>query len=137
MRDLLEQKLARFGQLEKDLVDPEVLSHARRLASTAREHGSLTKLATKYRRFKQLHDEIGEMEEMVAGDDMEMRQLAEVELEQLQSEREQLWNELLELTIGGEDANRVKIIMEIRAGTGGDEACFVCTRFVRDVQASC
>jgi len=129
MRDLLEQKLARFGQLEKDLVDPEVLGNARRLASTAREHGSLTNLATKYRRFKQLHDEISELEEMVAGNDMEMRQLAEAELEQLQSEREQLWNELLELTIGGEDANRVKIIMEIRAGTGGDEAAL----FARDL----
>ena len=93
MRDLLEQKLARCGQLEKDLVDPEVLGNARRLASTAREHGSLTNLATKYRRCKQIHDEISEMEEMGAGDDMEMRQLAEVELEQLQSEREQLWND--------------------------------------------
>jgi peptide chain release factor 1 len=44
-------------------------------------------------------------------------------------EREKLWNDLLELTIGGEDANRSRLIMEIRAGTGGDEAAL----FARDL----
>ena len=45
MRDLLEQKLARYEQLEKDLMDPEVLSVPARITSVAREHGSLGKLA--------------------------------------------------------------------------------------------
>ncbi len=122
MRELLEKKLARFEQLEKDLVDPEVLSNSRRLSQTAREHGSLTKLASKYRRFKQIVDEMTEAREMASSPDADMRELADAELETLRTEREEVWDHLLSLTIGGEDANRTRCIMEIRAGTGGDEA---------------
>ncbi len=129
MRELLESKLARFERLEKDLVDPDVLANSDRLAQTAREHGSLSKLASKYRRFKQLVDEMNEAREMVESGDAEMRELAEAEVESLRSEREEVWDELLGLTIGGEEANRARCIMEIRAGTGGDEAAL----FARDL----
>jgi peptide chain release factor 1 len=129
MRDLLEQKLARFEQLEKDLVDPEVLSKPARITAVAREHGSLARLANKYRRFKKICAQIAEAQQMIDGSDAEMRELAEAEMPGLREEREQLWNELLEMTIGGEDANRSRVIMEIRAGTGGDEAAL----FARDL----
>jgi peptide chain release factor 1 len=129
MRDLLEQKLARFEQLEGDLVNPEVLSNSARITAVAREHGSLGKLAKKYRKFKQLNAQIAEAQQMINGDDAEMRELAEAELPQLRSDREALWSELLDLTVGGDDANRSRVIMEIRAGTGGDEAAL----FARDL----
>ena len=129
MRDLLEQKLNRFEQLENDLVDPEVLSNPARITAVAREHGSLAKLAKKYRRFKQISEQIAEAQEMIDGNDAEMRELAEAELPGLREEREKLWDELLDMTIGGEDANRSRIVMEIRAGTGGDEAAL----FARDL----
>lgn len=129
MRDLLEQKLGRFEDLEKQLVDPEVLANSSQLADVAREHGSLAKLATKYRQFKEVCTEISEAREMVEGDDPDMRELAEAELPELIEQREGMWNELLEMTIGGEDANRTRCVMEIRAGTGGDEAAL----FARDL----
>jgi len=129
MRELLEQKLARFEQLEKDLVNPEVLSNPARITAVAREHGSLGRLAKKYRKFKQITGQITEAQQMIDGDDPEMRELAEAELPQLREAREALWSELLDLTVGGEDANRSRLIMEIRAGTGGDEAAL----FARDL----
>ena len=129
MRELLEAKLSRFEQLEKDLVDPEVLGNSSRLAATAREHGSLTRLATKYRRFMDLNKQIAEAREMAKGDDFEMRELAEAELPGLIEQREALWDELLAMTVGGEDANRSRCILEIRGGTGGDEAAL----FARDL----
>ena len=129
MRELLEAKLSRFEQLEKDLVDPEVLSNSSRLAATAREHGSLARLVTKYRRFIELNKQIAEAREMAKGDDFDLRQLAEAELPDLIAQRETLWDELLSLTVGGEDANRARCILEIRAGTGGDEAAL----FARDL----
>ncbi len=49
MRKMLEEKLARFEELERQMSDPEVLSDASRMTAVAREHGSLAKLATKYR----------------------------------------------------------------------------------------
>lgn len=129
MRELLEEKLARFTELEQSLVDPEVLSNSNRLAATAREHGSLARLANKYRRFKELNAEIADTREMIDGDDLDMRELAEAELPTLVEEREKLWDELLGLTLGGADANRTRCVMEIRAGTGGDEAAL----FARDL----
>jgi peptide chain release factor 1 len=129
VRKLLDEKLARFEELEKQLVDPEVSANPARLTAVAREHGSLAKLATKFRRMKQINVEIVEANEMVAGSDPELRELAEAELPDLKEAREVLWNELLDMTIGGEDANRTRCILEIRAGTGGDEAAL----FARDL----
>jgi peptide chain release factor 1 len=129
MRELLESKLARFEQLEKNLVNPEVLANSDRLAQTAREHGSLTRLASKYRRFKQIVDEMNEARQMAESPEADMRELAEAEIETLREEREEVWDELLGLTIGGDEANRARCIMEIRAGTGGDEAAL----FARDL----
>lgn len=129
MRDLLESKLNRFEELERRLVDPDVLANPAQLAAVARERGSLAKLATKYRRFKELNAQIRDARELAGSPDPEMRELAEAELPELTGERDRLWDELLDLTIGGEDANRSRCIMEIRAGTGGDEAAL----FARDL----
>ncbi len=129
MRQMLDEKLARFEQLEKQLTDPEVLSDAQKVTAVSREHGSLAKIATKYRRFQELNAQIVEARHMVDGDDAELRELAELELPDLKAEREKIWNELLDMTVGGEDANRTRCVMEIRAGTGGDEAAL----FARDL----
>jgi peptide chain release factor 1 len=129
MRDLLEQNLQRFEELERQLVDPEVLASPGRMSAAAREHGSLAKLINKYRRFKGLNAQIAEAVEMVKGHDAELRELAEAELPQLRAEREQCYDELLDMTVGGEDALRTRCMMEIRAGTGGDEAAL----FARDL----
>jgi len=129
MRDMLEEKLERFEELEKKLLDQEVLSNPAMMSAVAREHGSLAKLANKYRRFKDLNSQIADAMEMIEGSDLEMRELAEAELPELKSERETYWEELLDMTIGGEDSNRSRLVMEIRAGTGGDEAAL----FARDL----
>ncbi|MDO5553331.1 MAG: peptide chain release factor 1 [Planctomycetia bacterium] len=129
MRELLEAKFARFEELERLMVAPEVLADSNRLAAIAREHGSLAKLCGKYRRFKQLNAEIADAKKLIDGHDAELQELATAELPELKEEREGLWEELLDMTIGGNDANRTSCILEIRAGTGGDEAAL----FARDL----
>ncbi|MEC8510427.1 MAG: PCRF domain-containing protein, partial [Planctomycetota bacterium] len=129
MREMLDEKLARFEELEAMMSDPEVLSDAGKMAGVAREHGALGKIATKYRNFRNLNDQILETRELLDGKDAEMRELAEMEMPALKEDREKVWNEILELTIGGEDATRSRCVMEIRAGTGGDEAAL----FARDL----
>ncbi|MDR0870420.1 MAG: peptide chain release factor 1 [Planctomycetaceae bacterium] len=129
MRKLLDNTLARFEVLEKEMIDPAVLADSSKMQQVAREHGTLAKMATKYRRFKQLNAQIEEAHEILEGNDGEMKELAEMELPELKEQRETLWNELLDMTIGGEDANRTNLILEIRAGTGGDEAAL----FARDL----
>jgi peptide chain release factor 1 len=129
MKNVLDDKLARFEELERLLMDPQVLSSGPRMAAVAREHGSLAKLATKYRRFKDFNQQISDAVAIIDGPDAEMRELAEAELPDLRSEREKLYDELLDMTIGGEDANRTRCVLEIRAGTGGEEAAL----FARDL----
>ena len=119
---MLDEKLARFEELERMMADPATQMDSGKIAAVAREHGSLVRLATKYRRFRSVVDQINEARQMIASDNADERELAESEIESLTAERESLWDELLESTIGGEDANRSRCVMEIRAGTGGEEA---------------
>ena len=129
MREELESTLARFEELERQLSDPAVQSNSAKMSAVAREHGSLAKLATKYREYKSLNQQLAELRQMAESSDPDERELAEAEIEAIKPRREQLWEEFLEMTIGGEDAMRTRCIMEIRAGTGGEEAAL----FARDL----
>lgn len=130
IRDNLEEKLARFLKLESDMSDPDVLADGARMSATAREHGGLASVVGKYREFKRLSEEIHDCQEMVnETDDFEEREMAESEMASLRSQREELWEDLLSYTVGGDDSHRTRCVMEIRAGTGGDEAAL----FARDL----
>ena len=129
MREMLEGKLARFRELEELMTVPEVLTDSNRLSQIAREHGSLSRLANKYRTFKELANEIAVARAMLESDDPEERELGDLELPELKIKREAIWDDLLDLTVGGEEATRARCVMEIRAGTGGDEAAL----FARDL----
>ena len=122
IRDTLETQMRRFEELERKMMDPEVLADGNKLSAVAREHGSLAKVMTKYRRFKGLVDEVAELKRMQESGSPDEKELAEAEIDEARSKREALWEELLDLTVGGEDANRTRCVMEIRAGTGGEEA---------------
>jgi peptide chain release factor 1 len=122
IREQLETQLRRFEELERKMMDPEVLADGNKLSAVAREHGSLAKVMTKYRRFRGLVDEVAELKRMQETGSPDEKELAEAEIDEARSKREALWEELLDLTVGGEDANRTRCVMEIRAGTGGEEA---------------
>ena len=121
MRDMLEKKLARFEELERQMSDPALLADGNKIAAVAREHGSLAKMATKYRRFKALVEEVAELVKMSHSADPDERAMAEAELPDVRRRREDAWTELLDMTVGGEDSNRSRCVMEIRAGVGGEE----------------
>ena len=69
MRDELEARLARFEELERAMVDPEVLADPQRLSATAREHGTLARLALRYRQFVGLERQIADLQGMIGGTD--------------------------------------------------------------------
>jgi peptide chain release factor 1 len=129
MRENLDGKLARFTELERQLTDPGVLSNAPKMSSVAREHGGLRPLIKIYRTFLQCNDELEQLKEMLTSSDADEREMAETESEELRATRETAWEGLLDLTVGGDDAARTRCMLEIRAGTGGDEAAL----FARDL----
>lgn len=129
VREELQSKLDRFEELERLMSQPEVLSDSSKMAAAAREHGSLARLANKFRNYKKMSEDLQGLIEMSQSPDPDERAMAEEELSAMRVSREALWDELLEMTIGGEDAVRSRCVMEIRAGTGGEEAAL----FARDL----
>ena len=120
VRDELEKKYTRFIELEEQMSDPVVLADGSRMASIAREHGSLSRVALKYRRFKKLCSEINQARATLEQiDDEEERQMFDEEVTKLRADRESLWDELLEETVGGEDAHRSR---RLRACVWGEAA---------------
>ena len=130
IRDQLEQTLARFEELEAMMSDPAILAgESSKMAGILREHGGLLKTSSKFRRYKTLGEDLKDLEAMLSSNDADERAMAEEEAVNIRSERETIWNELLDMSIGGDDANRTRCVLEIRAGTGGEEAAL----FARDL----
>ena len=80
MRKMLEEKLARFQEIERLISDPAILADSSRMAALLREHGGLMKIATRFRRFLVLNEEIADLKKMLASHDPEERGMAEAEM---------------------------------------------------------
>ena len=123
MRDRLEQMEKRYQELNEQIAMPEVVSDIKKLRTLARERAIVEPIATKYQEYKATSKALEETKTMLNdGLDEEMTALAKQEVESLESHQEQLLQEL-KLALLPKDTNDAKdIIMEIRAGAGGDEA---------------
>lgn len=126
----LQEKLKRYDELEQQLQDPEVLSNTTKLLAIQREHGGLMKVSLRIRAFNALEEEVNATKQMVQDEsDPEMKAMAREELDSLKGQYNELREELEELVLSGDSLTRGSCIMEIRAGTGGDEAAL----FARDL----
>jgi peptide chain release factor 1 len=94
------------------------------MVKLAKEHANLKRLVAPYREYRRLHGLIEEAESIIADadGDADLRELAQAELLEHQAKATQILDDLIDGLMAGDDANVDSIIMEIRAGTGGDEA---------------
>jgi peptide chain release factor 1 len=119
----LEKKLQRFNELEQQLQDPFVLADVDRMLAVQREYGGLQKVALSVRRFHQRADDITAARAMLAEEsDPDSRAYAQAELDELLAAHQKHAQELEDLVTAGDALTYGACIMEIRAGTGGDEA---------------
>ena len=120
----LDAKFDRFHELESQLQDPAVIADTERMIELQKEHGALQSIATAVAKHRTLLGDIAAAEEMQSefGDDEEAARYAEQELAELTRQRAVLEEELEELAASGDTIARGGLIMELRAGTGGDEA---------------
>jgi peptide chain release factor 1 len=126
----LQERLKRFDELELQLQDPEILADTTKLLAIQREYGGLMKVAKKVRDFNQLEEDVQTATEMMHEEsDYETREMAREELASIEKDRQALQEELEEIVLAGDSLTRSSCIMEIRAGTGGDEAAL----FTRDL----
>lgn len=126
----LQSQLARFEELEHELQDPDVLADSNRLRAIQREHGELSRVALRVREFNRVLDEMETARMMVDEEtDDDAKSYLESELDSLVATHEQQKEELEELLLSGDTLSRGGLIMEIRQGTGGEEAAL----FARDL----
>src|SRR5262245_2735511 len=119
----LAPKVERYRELERLLVDPAVVTDPGRYGPLAKEHASLAKLVKPYLDYEQVGESIRQAEALIAAEtDAEMRAYAEEELAGLKRRQADLKARVEDMLLvaPGEDFN--SLIVEIRAGTGGDEA---------------
>ncbi|OWK40947.1 peptide chain release factor 1 [Fimbriiglobus ruber] len=123
MWPILDTKLARFRELETLLGDPAVATDQVRFTQVAKEHGSLSKVIKPYIEFQQVETAIKQSEELLAAEsDPDMRAMVEEELAQLRPRYDALKARIEDLLLVDPSEDFDSLIMEIRAGTGGDEA---------------
>ena len=119
----LDAKLKRFEELERQLQDPTVLSDVNRMVAIQREHGGLAKVARLVREYYHRQADIEAARAMVAEEkDSAARAYAQAELDELQAKQKSLETQLEDVATAGDSITRGGLIMEIRAGTGGEEA---------------
>jgi peptide chain release factor 1 len=119
----LDQLEARYEEMTAQLSSPEVLADSARIQKLAKMHSELAEIVKKYRLWKQIDQGQREAKEMAAeSGDNEMRQLAYDEEKQLATRKEAVEEELKLLLVPKDPLDEKNVILEIRAGTGGDEA---------------
>jgi len=131
MEARLRQALARAEEVARALADPETARNPAKLRELGREHARLDAVRQTHERLTRLERELGEAREMAHDRDPELAQLARVDAERLRPEVERLERQLAEqLTPADPMADRDAIV-EIRAGTGGDEAALFAADLFR------
>jgi len=120
MFDKIEELERRYQELEALLSDPSVISNQPEFRKFSREHSDLSALVAAYRRWRRIVEEIAENREMLAEPDM--KEMAEEELKVLGAEKEQLEADIQLLLLPKDPNDDKGVILEIRAGTGGDES---------------
>ncbi len=131
----LEAAVARFQDVEQQLADPDLFKDQQRSKALLQEHASLQEIAAGKRELDQLDRQLADAAELIgetgADDGGELAALAKEELATLSARRQELVERLRILLIPKDPRDRKNIIMEIRAGTGGDEAALFASDLFR------
>jgi len=122
MLDKLEAIQERFYYLEERLSDPSIVSDQKLYAKTNKDYSNLKEVVEVYKEYKELLGNIETAKEMLAEDDPDMKEMAKEELNELNPKKAELEEKLKILLIPKDPEDEKDVIVEIRSGTGGDEA---------------
>ncbi|MDQ3854782.1 MAG: peptide chain release factor 1 [Chloroflexota bacterium] len=129
MFDKLQAAERRFTEIDQLMTDAEIVVDPARVSELARERAELEELVTTYREYRQAEQGIEEAEQLLA--DPELREMAEEELRTLRGQREMLSDRLRRLMVPRDPNDEKDVIIEIRAGAGGDEATLFAAELYR------
>jgi peptide chain release factor 1 len=122
LHDQLNKVATRYDEIEQQMADPAVVADYSRLNALAQERTELEELVNNYRRLRTVEKELADNQALLSDSDPDMAALAELEVATLSQERETLENSIKQLLLPKDPKDDKSVIVEIRAGTGGDEA---------------
>ena len=138
MLDQLEAIRERFDEVAQQIVQPEVVSDQKRFMKLSKEYKDLEKIVVQYRAYTQLLEEIENAKEIIATEkDDDFREMAKAELDELLPRQEAMDELLKEMLIPKDPNDSKNVILEIRGGTGGDEAAIFAGDLFRMYQRFC
>ena len=129
MKDKLETLAARYDEIQVRLSQPETLSDLDTWRRLMKEHADMEELMTAYGRYKTVLENVEQAKEML--EDPDLRDMAKQELSELEPEQEALERELQLLLLPKDPNDDRNVIVEIRAGTGGEEAALFASELAR------
>jgi peptide chain release factor 1 len=121
----------RFSEIEKRLSDPEIVNDRQAYQNLIREHAELNKIVAVYLEFKEILKGIEESTELLQDSDPEIKNLARDELADLNLNKNRIENDLKKLLLPKDPNDEKNVIVEIRAGTGGEEAALFASDLFR------
>lgn len=122
MTDQLDAIKARFEQVGVALTNPEIINNQREFGKLSKEYRDLEKIVQPYNEYIKINADYQFAKEGLNSNDEDMRELAKMELPELEEKKEQLEKQLTQLLIPKDPQDDKNAVLEIRAGTGGDEA---------------
>jgi peptide chain release factor 1 len=138
MIDKLEAIKARFEEVGQLIVQPDAMSDMKQFSKLSKEYKDLEKIVNKYNTYQKLLNGIKSAKSLIATEkDEEFRDMAKMELEELEPQKKQIEEELKQLLIPKDPNDSKNVILEIRAGTGGDEASIFAGDLLRMYQKFC
>lgn len=137
MLDKLEAIKAKFDDIGVALTNPEVVGDNRRFSQLSKEYRSLEKIVNAYRAYKNLLSDLEFNREALMGDDEELRELAKLETVGLEEQQAAMEKQIRNMLIPKDPQDDKNAILEIRAGTGGDEASLFAGDLLRMYMRYC
>ncbi len=131
MLQKLEDVERRYVELERALIDPGVIGNRKEYARLGKERADLEEIVSRYREWKKLAAEVEGHKALLDEPDAEIRELAKAELPDLRERLQALEEELKRLLVPRDPNDERNVILEIRAGTGGDEASLFAAQLFR------
>ncbi|MCC6590105.1 MAG: peptide chain release factor 1 [Bryobacterales bacterium] len=130
-RQRLDEAEQRFEELTRQMADPDIINNPEQYRKTAKAHNDLEEIVSKYREWKKVDADLEGARLMLEEPDPEIKAMAEEDITRLEPERERLEQDLKILLLPKDPNDEKDIVLEIRAGTGGDEATLFCAEMFR------
>ena len=131
MKDKLKAIIEKYNNLSEQMADQAILSDQNKLTAIAKEHRSLEDIVKVGENYININNQIDDVNEMLKENDREFQQIAQEELVDLQAKKEKLEEKIKVLLLPKDPNDNKNLILEIRAGTGGDEAALFASDLFR------